>query len=62
MKEPSDREAVAKMYRAFGIRVLRALKPATKMWQDEHKEPLRWPDPITLIRWLTRKAKGRHNG
>ena len=41
----------------FAYRVNDALKPAVKMWQKENNKPLFWPDPMQLIKWLTRRAK-----
>ena len=49
--------AERRLYLDFAHRVHEALKPGTKMWQKAHNEPLGWPDPIELIKWLTEKAR-----
>jgi hypothetical protein len=49
--------AERRLYIDFAHRVHEALKPGTKMWQKAHNEPLCWPDPIRLIKWLTEKAR-----
>ena len=50
--------AERRLYIDFAHRVYEALKPATKLWQNEYRQPLCWPDPIKLIKWVTDKAKG----
>ena len=50
-------EASYRLYYGFSRRVNTALKPAVKMWQKSHGQPLTWPDPIALIKWLIKEAK-----
>ena len=50
-------EALYTLYYGFSRRVNSALKPAVKMWQKAHNQPLTWPDPIELIKWLIKEAK-----
>ena len=50
-------EALYSLYHGFSRRVNAALKPAVKMWQKSHGQPLTWPDPIALIKWLIKEAK-----
>jgi len=46
-----------KFFYKFSDRLHTALVPAVKMWQKDNNKPHTWPDTVSLVRWLVKKAK-----